>query len=133
MNNSEQMASEQRRKLTEQSERIPAPTIIMLAASAQSMLASARDNMAHHSADLTNTDCQPLMRVAEEQADSLWRNLAQIAQMLTDRRSTDFEDLRAKIALWRRLAPESTFDDGEQMPDEALLCSIIDDIERMTA
>ena len=89
--------------------------------------------MAHHSADLTNTDCQPLMRVAEEQADSLWRNLAQIAQMLTDRRSTDFGDLRAKIALWRRLAPESTFDDGEQMPDEALLCSIIDDIEQMTA
>jgi hypothetical protein len=134
LQNSEQTAGERRRGASaEQSERRSAPTITMLGASAQSMLASATENAARNCADVIGADCGPLLKIAEEQADSLWSNLGQIALMLAHRRSADFEDLRAKIGLWRRLAPESIFDEGEQTPDEALLCSIISDIEHLAA
>ena len=105
----------------------------MLGASAQNMLAAARARAKDVYAEALGEDSSPLLKVAEEQADFLWNNLGQIAQMLSHRRSADFGDLRAKIDLWRSLAPESIFDEGEQTPDEALLCSIISDIEHLAA
>ena len=134
MHNTQQTASErQRRASAEQNELASEPTIIMLGASAQNMLAAARARAKDVYAERLGEDSSPLLKVAEEQADFLWNNLGQIALMLAHRRAADFGDLRAKIDLWRSLAPESIFDESEQTPDEALLCSIIADIEQLAA
>ena len=109
------------------------PTIAALGESAQNMLAAADERAACASGDVIRAGCEQLVKIAEEQADSLWSNVGQIAVMLAARRSGNHADLRSKVGLWRRLAPESLFLEDEQTPDEALLCSIIDDIERMIA
>lgn len=109
-----------------------APTIEALSETALNMLAAADENVACVGADRIGEGCGNLVKIAEEQADSVWSNVGQIALMLADRRSKNFMDLRAKINLCRRLAPETTFEEIEQTPDEALLCSIINDIERIS-
>jgi len=74
-----------------------------------------------------------LLRVAEQLDDEIWDNLGQLSTMMSGIRSGDISHVCAKIRLWKSLAPESLFDKAEQTPDEALLCSIIDDIERLAA
>lgn len=109
------------------------PTIAALGECAQNMLAAGDERAACLSGNDFRAGCEQLVKIAEEQADSLWSNLGQIALMLADRKSGNHADLRSKVGLWRRLAPESLFLESEQTPDEALLCSIIEDIERMIA
>lgn len=72
-----------------------------------------------------------IFRVAEKMDDELWDNLRQLSTMLAEMKSADIGDIRAKIRVWKSLAPESIFDEDEQTIDEALLCSIIDEIEQL--
>jgi hypothetical protein len=72
-----------------------------------------------------------LARLGEQMDDDLWNHLHEISYRLTTIPAANMADVRAKIRLWRILAPESAFDEEEQTPDEALLCSIIADVERL--
>ncbi len=113
----------------------PTTSINMLSAAALSMQACTRENTErpHAFADDCDSGYGALLKIAEEQADSVWENLRQIALILSHRQTTGLADLCAKIKAWRVLAPETLFDEDEQTADEALLCSIIADIERMAA
>lgn len=67
---------------------------------------------------------------ASSDDDEVWDRLIDISSAIARVPARSVAEIRAKIRLWRLLAPESTFDD-EQTPDEALLCSLIEDIDRL--
>jgi len=70
--------------------------------------------------------------ICPDDEGAVWDRLADISAAIAGVPAKTMGDIRAKIRLWRLLAPESTFDEDEQTPDETLLCSFIDDLERLT-
>lgn len=72
-----------------------------------------------------------LRRDSGEQMDVAWDHLRQLGVMLAQRASRTPVETRLKIRIWRAIVDEQIFDKDNQTADEALLCSIIDDVERL--
>lgn len=72
-----------------------------------------------------------LRRDSVEQMDVAWDHLRQLGVMLAQRASQTPVEIRSKIRIWRAIVDEQIFDKENQTADEALLCSIIDDVERL--
>ncbi len=66
-----------------------------------------------------------------ESVDQLCEAAVLLTSSLASQRATTVSDLAAKARLWRCIAPDDTFDERGQTPDEYFLVSIMNDIENL--